>query len=375
MRLKLLLLLFSCNVFSNFAAVKVRENPKNIYDIKKNIKLVTKKGLILHLRKFLKAGHPGRLVGSPGHKSSQDFIIKYIGELDSKKSGKVTTHEFKPEIDKAISMYQADFDKLIKPNHKPSEPLYKKWDGFTKSMVNGIQKRSGVTGKNIIWEKRGAVNPEKMIVIGTHYDTAANDQKSLKLLTDAPMPGADNNGSGVAMALSMIEIFSKINLPVTVRIVFFDWEELGFLGSRAYVNEYFKSIKKENFLGFINLVMLGHDSKTNDKLKKYGNMNVYLRPIREDQKLASDLIARGKKITSRVKFSPIENSFNSSAHIHFWEKGLPAVIFTQDWENDFNAKRYHSPNDFAETLNTNTYYNSYLFISGAILSKLFNFKA
>jgi len=374
MRLSLIILLTSFLSLTAGADYKVKPTPKSIYDIKKNIKLVTQKGLVLHLRKLIKAGHPSRFVGSSGHSKVRSFLKSHIKELDALGSGTLSTHSFKPNIQKAIKMYKGDFERLIKPKYTMGDPTYQKWNGFTQSMVNALSSRKSVTGENIVWEKKGSQNPNDILIVGAHYDTAAYDSVSSKILPQLNMPGADNNGSGVAIGLSMIEVLSKMNLPMTIRIIFFDWEELGFLGSRAYVESFESELKKKNFLGFVNLLMLGHDSQISDKNKKKGNMKVYLRPLREDQKLATELIRRGKKMTSRVRFKPLENSFNNSTHISFWEKGFPAIVFSQDWENDFNSKRYHNTNDFPETLNSKTFYASFQFITGAILSKLFNFK-
>ena len=40
---------------------------------------------------------------------------------------------------------------------------------------------------------------------------------------------------------------ANLEIPITVRVVFFDWEELGFLGSYAYVEKYKDEFKKKNF--------------------------------------------------------------------------------------------------------------------------------
>lgn len=41
-------------------------------------------------------------------------------------------------------------------------------------------------------------------------------------------------------------------------------------------------------------------------------------------------------------------------------KGDFGLVFSQNWEEDFNPKFYQTPQDTAETLNFKTLYNAYL---------------
>jgi hypothetical protein len=362
----------------SFPVSKVKEKPKNFYKLKQNISLIKKRDVVGELRKFVKESRPSRIVGSPGHTKASQYLVKRIRELDKDPQNVVYVEKFKPDIDHAKRSYQRDFDKEIKGKYQKTNPLYKKWSGFTASMKNALEKRRGIIGRNIVWEKKGRLAPNDLIIIGAHYDTIANKKESLVLDETAAMPGADDNGSGVAIGLSLIQILSKMQLPKTVRVVFFDWEEFGFLGSRGYVSEHLSELKKRNFLGYINLEMLGHDSKVKDTEKRYGNMKAYIRKKGEvghelDKNFVDRLVAMGKKAQPSIKFTVEANSFNRSDHINFWENGLAGVTFTQNWESDFNQSRYHSSNDFVETINANTLYRSYVFLGGAIGSLAFDF--
>ncbi len=73
--------------------------------------------------------------------------------------------------------------------------------------------------KNIVAEKKGAANPQKIVVIGAHYDTYFN-------------PGADSNASGVAVLLELADAFSKEEgINATVRFVAFVNKEPPFFAS------------------------------------------------------------------------------------------------------------------------------------------------
>jgi hypothetical protein len=66
----------------------------------------------------------------------------------------------------------------------------------------------------------------------------------------------------------------------------------------------------------------------------------------------------------------VANAMNSSSHQVFWDRGFDAVVMTQNWESDFNP-RWHTPNDFVETLNLSTWTSAFKFITGSVLSLSF----
>lgn len=66
--------------------------------------------------------------------------------------------------------------------------------------------------------------PGDLVVIGAHHDSAG------------PIPAADDNASGVGAVLEAMRKFAGRTPKVTVKYVFFDGEEIGARGSRAFVN-------------------------------------------------------------------------------------------------------------------------------------------
>lgn len=342
---------------------------KTTYSITSVTEKISRDALEKNLRDFVASGRPSRFIGTPGHQKARDYIETKLKDLKSP-GATFERIEFTPDIAKAGEFYAEDFKNEVAAKVSKTDPLYDHWKGFTLSMMKTLDSVKGVKGYNLVWEKKGTTKPEEVIIIGANYDTLLNDPKTMVVDTKGNMPGADNNGTGVAALLSMAEIFNKLDLPKTVRLVFFDFEELGFLGSRDYTAG-LKS-KNEKIAGYVNLVMLGHDSKRDDKEKKNGNMKIYLRAptdkgAEEDLKLVNTLASMGKKMYGTVDFKPEANSMNSSSHINFWQAGYPAVCFSQNWESDFNP-RFHTPNDFVETLNINTYTNAFRFITGSLIA-------
>lgn len=82
------------------------------------------------------------------------------------------------------------------------------------------------------------------VVLGAHYDAVEGST------------GANDNGSGVCILLKYLEDYIKSfpNIPqVPVEFVFFDCEEIGALGSIAYLNR----VLEEDIKAYINLDICG----------------------------------------------------------------------------------------------------------------------
>jgi Zn-dependent M28 family amino/carboxypeptidase len=372
---------FNSSVYSKDFKEKT---PRSISSLKSIISKFKSKDLKKELNDAIRCCTPSRFVGSKGHAKVIPYLIKRLRSLPPSKNTSLIIDEFKPEIQYAFDLYENDFKReLLDKNIPTSSAQYIKWDKFTKNMISLVRERKDNIGKNLIWEKKGSTNPDEVIIIGAHYDTVVSHKNTALVDTKAEMPGADDNASGVAILIGLAELINKINISKTIRLVFFDFEELGFLGSRSFVQKYKnqmlgKTKSKEKVIGYVNLEMLGHDSKSKDVKKTYGNMKAYIRKknaegYASDLDFTRELTSKGKRMTGGVKFEIVGNGFNSSDHIHFWEAGIPAVTFTQDWENDFNP-RYHTSNDFAETLNLKTFHNSFQYIAGAVLATALNFK-
>lgn len=86
-------------------------------------------------------------------------------------------------------------------------------------------------GDNVIAEYRSAVNPTEYIIIGAHYDSRGRNANSV----DETAPGANDDGSGLAMLMELARIIS-LNQPqfdYSLLIIAFCGEEQGLVGSRA----------------------------------------------------------------------------------------------------------------------------------------------
>lgn len=82
-------------------------------------------------------------------------------------------------------------------------------------------------GPNVVATLPGSVHPERMVVLGAHYDSINLSGSALAA------PGADDNASGSAGLLEALAALAQGEHENTVRCVWFCAEELGLLGSAA----------------------------------------------------------------------------------------------------------------------------------------------
>ena len=357
------------------AISKYERNPKQLEKVKILVSKITKDDIYKTLIEFIKATRPGRFVGTSGHKNTFTFLLDYIGKIKGT-TDLLWVDEFNPDLEYAIKMYNRDFENQIIGKYTPSSTEYRKADRLTKSAISTLKNFKGLKGKNVIYEKKGSKNPNDIIILGAHLDTIVVNSNTSSIEKDVPMPGADNNASGVSVLLNLIKIISKLDMEKTIRIVFFDFENLGFLGSRNFVEKYYDELvnNKNRLVGFINVLMLGHDTLDEDQEKQMGNMKIYTRKQNaKDADLAKLMNLSGIKAVSGINFKVEPNDFQDGSNISFWEKDLPSVVMTQNWENDPNFKM-HTPNDLIETLNMATLHRAFQHISLAVVAWGFDIK-
>lgn len=105
--------------------------------------------------------------------------------------------------------------------------------------------------QNIVGFVKGNLYPDSVIVIAAHYDHLG------RMGSATYFPGANDNASGVATALSLADYYGEAdNQPqYSIAFMFFGGEELGLLGSSYYVENPLFPLKSIKF--FINLDLVG----------------------------------------------------------------------------------------------------------------------
>lgn len=106
-----------------------------------------------------------------------------------------------------------------------------------------IQSHGKINSQNVVAEIKGIKYPEQIVSFTAHYD-------SVKFST-----GAYDNASGSAAIMEIFHYFIKNKPDRTLRFVWCGSEEVGLLGSKAYVAKHKDELK--NYLYSINVDMIG----------------------------------------------------------------------------------------------------------------------
>lgn len=169
--------------------------------------------------------------------------------------------------------------------------------------------------QNIIADMPGTDG--RVVVMGGHYDTVPG------------VPGANDNGSGIASLVTAAEGIAGTDYPFTVRFIAFGAEELGLHGSAYYV----QSLSDEERASIV--AMLNYDALAgSDILGVTGDSEL--------QTTAVDVAAEAG-IDLRRRLLP--RGWGSD-HMSFIDAGIPAVFFM---DNEFS--RIHTPEDKLEFIN------------------------
>lgn len=179
-------------------------------------------------------------------------------------------------------------------------------------------------GRNIYATKVGITNPDSLVIIGAHYDAVANYC-------------ADDNGSGVAIALEAARILSQYNFANTIVFAFWDEEELGLLGSKMHAQ--LLSSEGAKIKAVLNIDMAGFDS--NDDRVFDIDLNIDSGSDKIKEGLLNIKNAHNLNLFERV----VQPGTDASDHSAFWTFGYPAVLLGESWETGDQNSAYHSAND------------------------------
>ena len=104
-------------------------------------------------------------------------------------------------------------------------------------------------------------NGPRDLVIGAHYDAARLADGSLS-------PGAVDNAASSVVLVRLAEALQREGLPARIRVVWFDMEELGLLGSAQYVKRHaadrIGAMLNFDVNGYGNTVIFGPSARTDN---------------------------------------------------------------------------------------------------------------
>jgi Zn-dependent M28 family amino/carboxypeptidase len=159
-------------------------------------------------------------------------------------------------------------------------------------------------------------NPQK-VVVGAHSDSWDLGN------------GAVDNGQGTAVLFDLARILANHTKDnyYTIELVWFNAEELGLWGSRAYVDKH----KNEEILAMINMDMTGSPTGVN------------LMGFKEFDGWFSDLCTAMSGFD--MKKGVTDNPWTNSDHMYFMFEGIPSFTF----HGHLDKNMYHYYHDFGDT--------------------------
>ena len=193
-------------------------------------------------------------------------------------------------------------------------------------------------GRNVIARLEGSdpALKDEVLVIGAHYDHVGFGHSGGSLGGRKGMGqihnGADDNASGTAAILELAQALSLTPPRRTVVFVAFSGEELGLIGSKAFVAN--PPFARETIVGMLNLDMVG---RLRDQKLEVGGIGT----SPGFEKLVGDsLSAEGLEGTFT------KSGMGPSDHASFYAAKIPVLFFFTGLHDD-----YHRPGDDAEKLN------------------------
>ncbi|MCE4564209.1 M20/M25/M40 family metallo-hydrolase [Maribellus sp. CM-23] len=177
---------------------------------------------------------------------------------------------------------------------------------------------------------------DEVVVIGAHYDhlgMGGPGSGSRAVDTIAVHNGADDNASGVAAVIQLAEKMAaeKANKRSLIFVVF-GAEEMGLVGSKAFVND--PPVASEKMVAMFNFDMVGRLDTTTNALSVSGTKTSV-----ETEEILNDLNPGFELAFSSEGIGP-------SDHASFYLQNIPVFFFSTGAHPD-----YHTPKDDAELIN------------------------
>jgi hypothetical protein len=184
---------------------------------------------------------------------------------------------------------------------------------------------------NVMVVKPGYAEPDKVIVIGGHYDSIVYGESPGPYVF---APGSDDNGSGTATVLEVARVLADIPLRKTVIFMAFSAEEVGLVGSWFAAEEFFWSGTDIEVM--FNFDMVGYTENTYWDLSVTSGQNTAYR------NLTSAAASRATALIPVVGSSP-----GGSDHMSFDQHGYNIV---NSIESDFNYPGWHTNLDLSSRM-------------------------
>ncbi|MDF2546407.1 MAG: hypothetical protein K0R93_1305 [Anaerosolibacter sp.] len=183
-----------------------------------------------------------------------------------------------------------------------------------------------VNTANILGKIQGKKQDAGYVIVSAHIDHVGAEYD------DGPyFPGALDDASGTAMVMEMARVIKAQKSPPDKTILFVGWnnEEGGLAGSRYYTNNPIYPLEKTQL---IQLDCIGSVTMQEIDFASAGTKGQLLRN-------------KFKQLADLRGFKSKESSFLSSDHGPFIEKGVPAILIEDNFEDIGHKHKIHTYED------------------------------
>ena len=263
--------------------------------------------------------YEGRQTGEKGGEKAGDYIYNYLNKIFKKY--------------KNVDVYTQEFEFSV--SHNP----------HLESDTNVIK-----SAKNILCFIDN--QQEKTIVIGAHYDHLGYGSFGSRYLEENLLihNGADDNASGVALGISLINILYDSNKMYNYLFIAFDGEEMGLYGSSFFCKNPTLNLSDVRFM--LNFDMVGKLNKKNE---------LAINGVGTSSQWKSLINGVNQNNQLQLKFS--ESGIGPSDHSSFYLQDIPAIHFFTGQHED-----YHKPSDDSDKLNYDGILDILVFVEDIIQS-------
>ncbi len=268
-----------------------------------------------------------------GPEDGEDELIRLRYDGTASRSGIAAVSISRATAERILAFAGKDLQTVQKQINEHKKPVSFPIPGVQARIRVDLQevRRQGHNVAGLLEGSDPAVRHE-LIILGAHFDHLGLGGRT-SLAPDAygqVHNGADDNASGTAGLLELVEAFATSATKPRRSLLFlaFSAEEYGLLGSRAYVER--PGVPLDHAITMINMDMIGR--MRNNRLIVHG---IGTSPI---WKSVLDSLNQDPAFGFELKLN--KEGVGPSDHSTFYQKGMPVLFFFTGLHDD-----YHRPTD------------------------------
>jgi aminopeptidase YwaD len=268
-----------------------------------------------------------------------DALIEMTVNDGRTSAGVQVVHIKRAVADRILASHNVTIESLENEINESRQPKSIILDQLINISTEIVKKSKSTQNVVALLPGNDPVLKDEYIVIGAHYDhlgMGGSGSGSRRPDTVAVHNGADDNASGVASIIEMVEkMASKKNeLKRSVIFIAFGAEEMGLLGSKFFTDNSPVNIK--DIKAMLNLDMVGSLNKETKALTVGGTGTAIG---------LSDLVSQLADST-KLFIKQSTEGYGPSDHASFYMKDIPVLFFFTGV-----TEEYHTPDDIIDSLN------------------------